>query len=109
MMPILSKFLILSLLLMGTLTIAGCGDRMHESWVERPAAPVYPDSLVFAKINSAVLDDPQLQGFNIKIEVTDGRVVLSGLVDTQAQADRVTMHSWIVDGAKEVDNQIRLK
>lgn len=107
-MRIFNKLSILSLALVGALLITGCGERVHESWVEKPAAPVYGDSLIFDRINSAVLEDPQLQGFDIRIEVNDGHVVLSGLVNTQEQAERVSMHSWIMDGVNTVDNQISL-
>lgn len=110
-MRIFNKLSILSLALVGTLLITGCGERerIHESWVEKPAAPVYGDPLIFDRINSAVLEDPQLQGFNIEIEVNGGHVVLSGLVDTQEQAERVSMHSWMMDGVNTVDNQISLQ
>ncbi len=107
-MRIFNKLSILSLALAGTLLTTGCGERIHESWVEKPAAPVYSDPLIFDRISSAILEDPQLQGFDIKIEVSDGHVILSGLVNTQEQAERVSMHSWIVDGVNTVDNQIDL-
>jgi len=108
-MQLFNKLSILSLALVGALLITGCGERVHESWVEKPAAPVYSDPLIFDRINSAVLEDPQLQGFDIKIEVNDGHVILSGLVNTQEQAERVSMHSWIMDGVNTVDNQISLQ
>lgn len=100
---------ILTLALIGALLISGCGERIHESWVEAPPAPVYGDPLVTERINSAVLGDSLLQGFDIKIEVNDGHVTLSGLVNTKEQAERVSMHSWIVDGVNTVDNQISLQ
>ncbi len=99
----------LVLALVGALLMSGCGERVHESWVEAPAAPVYGDPLIFERINTAVLQDPQLQGFTIKIESNDGHVTLSGVVNTKEQAERVAMHSWIMDGVKTVDNQISLQ
>lgn len=89
--------------------IAGCQDRIHESWVEKPAPPVYDDPIIFARINGSIQDDPVLQGLDINIEVNDGFVLLSGEVNNPAQADQVVMHSWRVDGVKNVDNQITLK
>lgn len=108
-MHIFKTLSILTLTFIGALLITGCGERVHESWVEAPAAPIYGDSLVTERINSAVLGDSQLQGFDIKIEVNDGHVTLSGLVNTKEQAERVSMHSWIVDGVNTVDNQISLQ
>ena len=95
--------------MINALFIGGCQDRIHESWVEKPAAPVYDDPIIFARINGAVQDDQVLQGLTINIEVNDGMVLLSGEVNKQAQADQVVMHSWRVDGVKDVDNQISLK
>jgi len=108
-MRLSNKLLILALALIGALLMSGCGERIHESWVEPPPAPVYGDPLIFERINSAVLEDAQLQGFTIKIEVNDGHVALSGVVNTQEQAERVAMHSWIMDGVNTVDNQISLQ
>lgn len=107
-MRLFNKLSILSLTLVGTLLITSCGERVHESWVEPPAAPIYGDPLIFERINTAVLQDPQLQGLTIKIEVNNGHVTLSGTVNTQEQADRVSMHSWMMDGVNTVDNQISL-
>ena len=108
-MRLSNKLPILVLALIGALLMSGCGERVHESWVEAPAAPVYGDPLIIERINSAVLEDPQLQGFTIKIEANDGHVTLSGVVNTQEQAERVSMHSWIMDGVNTVDNQISLQ
>lgn len=108
-MRLFNKLPILALALIGALLMSGCGERVHESWVEAPAAPVYSDPLIIDRINSAVLEDPQLQGFTIKIESNDGHVTLSGVVNTQEQAERVSMHSWIMDGVNTVDNQISLQ
>lgn len=89
--------------------IAGCQDRIHETWVEKPAAPVYDDAIIFARINGSIQDDPVLEGSDINIEVNDGIVLLSGEVNNPAQADQAVMHSWRADGVKDVDNQITLK
>lgn len=97
------------MMLLSMTFIAGCQDRIHESWVEKPAPPVYDDPIIFARINGSIQDDPVLQGLDINIEVNDGLVLLSGEVNNPAQADQVVMHSWRVDGVKDVDNQITLK
>jgi hyperosmotically inducible protein len=104
-----NKLFICSIVLSSMIFIAGCQDRIHESWVEKPAPPVYDDPIIFARINGSIQDDPVLQGLDINIEVNDGFVLLSGEVNNPAQADQVVMHSWRVDGVKNVDNQITLK
>lgn len=97
------------MILLSMTFIAGCQDRIHESWVEKPAAPVYDDPIIFARINGSIQNDPALEGLDINIEVNDGIVLLSGEVINPAQADQAVMHSWRVDGVKDVDNQITLK
>lgn len=97
------------MILVSTTFIVGCQDRIHESWVEKPAPPVYDDPIILARINGSIQDDPVLQGLDIDIEVSDGLVLLSGEIDNPAQADQIVMHAWRVDGVKDVDNQITLK
>ncbi|SFP89693.1 BON domain-containing protein [Nitrosomonas cryotolerans] len=108
-MPIYNKFFMLSIILITSLPMMGCGERVHKSWVEPSATPVYDDNSILAKINAAVQSDPDLQNSDIKIEINSGLVSLTGSANSQDQIDRVTMHAWIIDGVKEVDNQVNLQ
>lgn len=103
------NFSILLLVLVCSLLISGCPDRIHDDWKERPAAPIYDDPIIFARINGSIQDDPVLQDVKINIEVNDGIVSLSGEINNAAQADQAIMHSWRVDGVKDVNNQMRIK
>lgn len=100
---------ILALLLIVAFMLYGCenyADRTHKSWAPPPSAPVYDDSSIYARISAAVQTDPALQGSHIEIKVKDGHVTLSGSVKNDDQLTRVNMHAWIVDGVRNVDNQI---
>ncbi len=108
-MPVNLKKIFLSLLLAITFILYGCenyAERTHKSWVPPPSAPVYDDSSIYARISAAIQTDPVLQGTQIEIKVKDGHVTLNGTVKNDDQLTRVNMHAWIVDGVKNVDNQI---
>ena len=67
------------------------------------------DTVVTAKVKSALLADPGIKGFDIKVETRKGMVQLSGFVDNQTQIDRVLSAARAVDGAKGVENGMTIK
>ena len=67
------------------------------------------DTVVTAKVKSALLADPDIKGFDIKVETRKGLVQLSGFVDNQTQIDRVLSAARAVDGAKAVENGMVIK
>jgi hyperosmotically inducible periplasmic protein len=102
----------LVILLMSALVLSGCenyAERTHESWVAPPAGMVFDDSTIYARITYAVQSDADLQGADIDIKVNDGKVLLSGTVNNRDQMTRLNMHTWIVDGVKDVDNQVAIR
>ena len=110
-MSIHNKFFAVLLSFLFMIAITGCSDepRVHKSWIEAPAAPTYSDYDIRARILTATGTDPDLQGFKIDAKIDDGLVTLTGVVSTQDHINRVTMYTWMVDGVKDVDNQITLK
>ena len=101
----------LMIALISAFTLPGCGnsERVHESWVAPNAAPAYDDSTIYARTTAGIQSDPELQGVNVTIKVTSGSVQLSGTVNNENQKNRVAMHAWMIDGVKNVDNQVALK
>ena len=92
--------------------LAGCenyAERTHPSWVAPPPGIVYDDSTIFARVTQAVQSDPVLQGANIEIKVNEGHVTLTGAARNEDQITRINMHTWIVDGVKNVDNQVAVR
>lgn len=99
-------------MLIGVLSFAGCTkheDKVHESWVAPPAGEIVDDSTLSGTIKSAVMADPDVKNLDVKIEAHNGEVMLSGLVDNQAQMDRVIMFAWMAEGIKKVDNRMSVK
>ena len=67
------------------------------------------DTVVTTKVKSALLADPDIKGFDIKVETRKGMVQLSGFVDNQTQIDRVLLAARAVEGAKGVENGMTIK
>ena len=67
------------------------------------------DAVVTTKVKSALLADPGIKGFDIKVETRKGMVQISGFVDNQTQIDRVLSAARAVDGAKGVENGMTIK
>lgn len=94
--------------------IGGCGR-------QEPAAPAVAappptsvgtqidDTVVTAKVKSALLADPDIKGFDIKVETRKGVAQLSGFVDNPAQIDRVIAAARAVEGVKSIENGMTLK
>ena len=100
----------------------GCGNRQEEAQRagrrhrSAPAASTgtppagttvgteIDDSVVTARVKSALLADPDVKSFEIKVETRKGQVQLSGFVDTQARIDNAIALARNVEGVKGVEN-----
>jgi hyperosmotically inducible periplasmic protein len=106
--------------------LAGCGKR--EEVAQAPAAsaavPVastvtpptattvgteIDDSVVTARVKSALLADDDAKSFEIKVETRRGQVQLSGFVDTQARIDKAIALARSVEGVTGVENGMSVK
>lgn len=100
---------------------AGCGNRQEEARAPAAggAAPTastgtppagttvgtdIDDSVVTARVKSALLADPEVKSLEIKVETRKGQVQLSGFVDTQARIDYAVALTRKVEGVKGVEN-----
>lgn len=90
--------------------MTGCS---REEEVRAPAATTVgteiDDSVVTAKVKSALLADPDIKSFEIKVETRKGQVQLSGFVDTQAHIDNAIALARKVEGVNGVENGMSLK
>ena len=67
------------------------------------------DSVVTTRVKSALLADPGVKSFDIKVETRKGKVQLSGFVDTLARIDYAVALTRRVEGVKSVENSMSLK
>jgi hyperosmotically inducible protein len=106
--------LILNAALAGMMTIAivGCGKLQEATAVPPPVTTVgteIDDSVVTARVKSALLGDPDVKSFDINIETRKGQVQLSGFVDNQAQVERAITLTRELPGVKGIENHVALK
>ncbi len=67
------------------------------------------DSVVTARVKSALLGDPDVKSLDIKVETRKGQVQLSGFVGTPALIDSAIARTRKVEGVKGVENAMTLK
>ena len=73
------------------------------------AGEVSDDSVLTAKVKTALIDSPDTKAHDIKVETRGGVVQLSGFVATQAQKDAATKVAQGVTGVKAVNNGLGIK
>lgn len=67
------------------------------------------DSVVTARVKSALLADNEVKSFEIKVETRKGNVQLSGFIDSQARIDKAVALVLKVEGVKGVENGMTRK
>lgn len=109
-----------------SILMTGCGKREEETRAPTPSAMAptasmgtppagttvgteIDDSVVTARVKSALLADRDVKSFEIKVETRKGQVQLSGFVDTQARIDNAIALTRKVEGVKGVENGMSLK
>ena len=95
-----------------SLWMSGCDSRQEEA--RAPAAKTtvgteIDDSVITARVKSALLGDPEVKSFEIKVETRKGQVQLSGFVGTPALIDSAIARTRKVEGVKGVENAMTLK
>lgn len=101
------------LAVMMTVFVAGCNKPSEANGAPAPTMTTVgaeiDDSVVTARVKSALLADPDIKSFDFKVETRKGEVQLSGFVDNQAQLDRATEVTRAVVGVKSILNNVNLK
>jgi hyperosmotically inducible protein len=67
------------------------------------------DSVVTTRVRSALLGDPDVKSFDIKVETRKGVVQLSGFVGSQDRIDQAIALVRTVEGVKGVENGMSLR
>lgn len=76
---------------------------------ERSAGTYVDDSILTAKVKTALAADPDVAAHNVNIEVHDGVVQLAGYVDSSEQKSKAGQVAQRVAGVKQVDNELEVK
>lgn len=67
------------------------------------------DDAIYDSVRIKLASDIDVKGGALKVDVKEGRVTLSGVVESQMQKDKATRLTKKVKGVKSVDNQIEVK
>lgn len=95
-----------------TIVIAGCNKPQQATGTPPPSTTVgteIDDSVVTARVKSALVADPHVKGFDFKVETRKGEVQLSGFADDQTKIDRAIAVTRGVAGVKSIDNKVSVK
>jgi len=108
------KLIVLGIALAGAapFLVAGCYSDRNEPQA-RPASTSLgteiDDTVVTARVKSALFADPAVKSFDLKVETRKGRVQLSGFVDSPAQVKHALGTARAVEGVTSVENGLGLK
>ena len=87
------------------LTLVACSSSPNE----RSAGEVFDDTAVLAKTKAALVNDPDIKGSNIDVDVLRGQVTLTGVVRSEEERKKVLDTVWGVKGVKSVQTDIQIK
>jgi hyperosmotically inducible protein len=95
-----------------SLLVAGCNKPQEATGTPPPSTTVgteIDDSVITARVKSALLADPDIKSLEFKVETRKGEVQLSGFVTNQTQIDHATAVSRAIAGVRNIDNKMTLK
>ena len=70
---------------------------------------VLADSVITTKVKADLFKEPALSAMAIHVETEKGVVMLSGFVDSKADADRAVRLAKSVEGVTQVKSAIKVK
>jgi hyperosmotically inducible protein len=95
--------------------VAGKTERTTDKVEEKSAVAanktgaVVADSVITTKVKADIFKEPELKSMAIHVETEKGVVMLSGFVDTKADADKAVRLAKSVEGVTTVKSAIKVK
>ena len=89
----------LVVLILLTLAVAACSKAIVET---------ADDATITANVKTLLLNDPQIGPTRIDVEAAQGVVTLSGIVTSQAEADRAVQLAKKAAGVKDVRSTLQV-
>ena len=90
------------------LLAAGCNQQVTTPTSTTVGMEI-DDTVLTTKVKTALLDDQEFKGLDIKVETRKGVVLLSGFVDNQSRAERAVAVTRKIEGVRSVDNAMTIK
>lgn len=75
---------------------------------ERAVGRMWDDSTITAKINAELIKDPLVRTRKIDVDTIEGHVILTGIVQTENEAQRAVAIAGTVPGVKKVTRNIQV-
>ena len=72
-------------------------------------AAVASDSVITTKVKASIFAEPELKSMGIHVETEKGVVMLSGFVNSKAEADKAVSAAKTVEGVTTVKSAIKVK
>lgn len=86
-------------------TMAGCNVFRGES----TAGEYVDDVAITTQVKYELLESKKVDGLDVNVDVTNGRVKLTGWASSTAERAKATELARGVKGVKSVDNQLKIK
>lgn len=83
-------------------------DHLYVQETSRMPGEAIDDSLIAARVKSGLASNEQTSAFDINVEVREGKVLLSGFVDSQAEAKTAMELTRSTEGVTEVINGMEI-
>jgi hyperosmotically inducible protein len=104
----------LSALMVATLAtgVVACSSTDERGPVEQSASNagrVVDDSVITAKVKSALIADETTKAYQISVTTFEGTVQLSGFVDGSEARQRATQVAENVEGVRDVKNELEVR
>ena len=75
---------------------------------ERSMGRMWDDSTITAKINAGLIKDPMIKTRKIDVDTIDGHVILTGIVQTEKEAQRAVAIAGTIPGVKKITKNIQV-
>lgn len=102
----------LAVLITSAVLAAACSSTPSSGPTETTAAKAgraVDDSVITAKVKTALIQDPVTKAHEISVETFHGTVQLSGFVDTAESKERAGQLAKNVEGVHDVKNSLQLQ
>lgn len=110
----LSRLLVVLLFLLG---LSGCAPAVIGAGAtgayqvgtdERTIGQMWDDATITTEVNTRLVKDAVTKARKIDVDTLQGVVLLTGVVETEAEAQRATKLASMVPGVKKVDNNLQV-
>jgi len=80
-----------------------------EGTMTGKASEAVADSVITTKVKAELIREPDLKSLDVHVETSNGTVMLSGFVPSQAEADKAVQVARNVKGVTKVENGLQIQ